>query len=269
MFYDLHLHSIMSDGESTPEELVDIAISRGLKAISLTDHDTIAGVERGLKYAQEKGLCFIPGIELSAYEDVEVHILGYNIDYSGELFVNKINELQKLRRERNLEIIRKLRAHGIKIKVTNELEGNSKGRSHIASMLVEQGFVRTRAEAFDKYIGKGAPCYLSTMRITPIEAVEMITACGGTAVLAHPYRFMQQHDCDQFIQGMVDVGLKGIEVYYPNYGAEARAELISLANRYDLICTGGSDHHSESYGAKLGSVNVKLDKRALEVLKIE
>lgn len=268
MNYDLHMHSIMSDGESTPEELVDSAIQMGLSAIALTDHDTIEGVERGLKYAQEKGLHFIPGIELSAYDDCEVHILGYNIDYKSPFFVGKVEELQQIRKARNLEIIRKLRAHGVKIKVNNELEGNSKGRSHIAAMLVEQGFVRTRGEAFDKYLGKGAPCYLSTMRITAVEAVDLITKGGGTAVLAHPYRFMQEHDCDSFIKSMVDVGLKGIEVYYPNYGAEAREELIALANRYDLICTGGSDHHSDTHGAKLGSINVKLDEKALKALKI-
>ncbi len=269
MSYDLHIHSTMSDGESTPEELVDVALQRGLSAIALTDHDTIEGVERGLQYARKKGLHFIPGIELSAYDDCEVHILGYNVDYQSSFFVEKIYELQQIRKARNQEIIRKLRAHGVKIKVTNELEGNSKGRSHIAAMLVEQGFVRTKGEAFDKYLGKGAPCYLSTMRISAVEAVELITQGGGTAVLAHPYRFMQEHDCDSFIKSMVDVGLKGIEVYYPNYGAEARGELIALANRYNLICTGGSDHHSESHGAKLGSINVKLDEKALRTLKIK
>lgn len=267
MSYDLHFHSIMSDGEFTPEQLIDKAIARGIQAISLTDHDTVAGVERGVLYAKDK-ITFIPGIELSAFDDCEVHILGYNIDYKGDFLTQKLNELQELRRARNLEIIRKLRAHGVKIKLTNELDGNSKGRSHIAAMLVDQGFVRTRAEAFDKYIGKGAPCYLSTMRITPIEGVKLIVEAGGTAVLAHPYRFMQQHDCDTFLKKMVDVGLKGIEVYYPNYGAEMRGELISLANRYNLICTGGSDHHSESYGAQLGSVNVKLDEYALKTLRI-
>lgn len=267
--YDLHLHSKESDGELTPSEIAEKAFKAGLKAFSLTDHDTIKGVREAQKRAEELSIMCIPGIEISARAGEEVHILGYNIDLDNEVFLNGIQRLQELRRQRNMEIIRKLHAHGVKVKVYDELDGDSRGRGHIAKLLCEQGFVHSRAEAFDKYIGKKAPCYQSEVGISPEDAIKLIRAGGGIPVLAHPFRFIKDGELNNAVSKMVKFGLGGIEVYYPNYGQGVRQSLKAVAKEYGLIVTGGTDYHSEEYGAQLGSVNVLLDLHTRQVLKID
>ncbi len=267
--YDLHLHSTKSDGSLTPTEIAEKAFNAGLKAFALTDHDTVSGVKEAQSKAKELSIKCIPGIEISARLNDEVHILGYNIDIDNEEFLNGIKHIQELRRERNLKIIRKLHAHGIKVKVYDELDGESRGRGHIAKLLYEQGFVRSRAEAFDKYIGKNAPCYQSDVGISPEEAIKLIRVGGGIPVLAHPYRYIKDGELSNNVQKMVEFGLGGIEVYYPNYGQGVRQSLKKIADRYGLIVTGGTDYHSEEYGAQLGSVNVILDKHTKKALNID
>lgn len=267
--YDLHLHSKESDGERTPTEIAEKAKNAGLKAFALTDHDTVKGVREAMARAKELSLICIPGIEISAKAGEEVHILGYNVDIENEAFLSGINHLQELRRKRNLEIIRKLHAHGVKVKVYDELDGESRGRGHIAKLLCEQGFVLSRAEAFDKYIGKKAPCYESEVGVPPEEAIKIIRDGGGIPVLAHPYRYIKDGDLNNAVARMVKYGLGGIEVYYPNYGKNVRQSLRDVAKEYGLIMTGGTDYHSEEYGAQLGSVNVVLDEFTKKVLKIE
>ena len=266
---DLHLHSKCSDGMLTPSELVDKAFSLGVKIMALTDHDTVSGVREAQGRAKELGIQCIAGLEISARLNDEVHILGYNINLDNPEFQAGIHKLQELRRERNHEIIRKLRAHGIKLKVYDELDGESRGRTHIAKMLYEQGFVHSRAEAFDKYIGRNAPCYQNDVGITLEEAVKLIVSAGGTAVLAHPYRIIRNGELSNFVSRMVDYGLGGIEVYYPNYGKEVRQSIRLVANQHKLIITGGSDYHSEEYGAKIGSTNVILNEHTKNVLGIK
>ncbi len=265
---DLHLHSKCSDGALTPTELVEKAHSLGMKIISLTDHDTVTGVKEAQARAKELGMICITGLEISARMPEEVHILGYNVDMDNSVFKEKIAEIQRLRTLRNAEIIRKLRAHGVKIKVYDELEGESRGRSHIAKMLYEQGFVHTRTEAFDKYIGKNAPCYVSEVGISPEEAVTTIKEAGGIPVMAHPYRFIRNGELEGVVAHLVEYGLGGLEVYYPNYGKEVRQSIKDVAEKFDLICTGGSDYHAEDYGAEIGSPNVILDELTRKRLKI-
>lgn len=265
---DLHLHSKCSDGDLTPSELVDKAFSMGIKIMSLTDHDTVSGVLEAQKRAKELGITCITGLEISARLNDEVHVLGYNPDMNNEQFKQGLAEIQELRAKRNHEIIRKLHAHGVKVKVYNELDGESRGRSHIAKMLYEQGFVHSRAEAFDKYIGKNAPCYQSDVGITPEDAIRLIKVSGGVPVLAHPYRFIKNGDLEEFVSRMVKFGLGGIEMYYPNYGKDVRQSIKTVADKYGLICTGGSDYHSDDYGASIGSTNTILNDFALKTLKL-
>lgn len=265
---DLHLHSKCSDGMLTPTELVDKAFSLGIKIMALTDHDTVTGVKEAQARAKELGIQCLAGLEISARLNDEVHVLGYNIDMDNSQFVAGISKIQELRRERNQEIIRKLRAHGIKLKVYDELDGESRGRSHIAKLLCEQGYVHSRAEAFDKYIGKNAPCYQNDVGITPEDAIKLIVSAGGTAVLAHPYRFIRSGELSNFVSRMVGYGLGGVEAYYPNYGKEVRQSIRAVANQHKLIITGGSDYHSEEYGAKIGSTNVILNEYTRKVLNV-
>lgn len=266
--YDLHIHSTFSDGELSPTEIAQKAAKNGLSAFSLTDHDTIGGIGEAREAADKLGLQFVPGIELSAFDEFEVHVLGYNFTET-PAFAAELERIQSLRKERNYEIIRKLHAHGVKLKVFDEFEDGSKGRSLIAKMLYDQGLVRTRGEAFDKYIGANAPCYVAKMRISPIEAVELITKAGGSAVLAHPYRFIKDGNLETYVEKLAKCGLKGIEVYYNNYCIEVRNELRTVANKFGLFCTGGSDHHTESYGAAIGGVKVVLDEKAKNALGLK
>ena len=263
--YDLHIHSIYSDGELTPTEIAEQTAKNKLSAFSITDHDSIDGLEEGRAAAEKLGLKFVSGIELSAYDEFEVHVLGYNFQDT-DFFKEELEKIQALRKERNYEIIRKLRAHGVKLKVYDEFEDGSKGRALIAKMLYEQGFVHTRGEAFDKYIGSNAPCYVAKMRISPKDAVALINKAGGCAVLAHPYRFIKDGSLEASVGELARQGLKGIEVYYNNYGADVRNELKRVANKFGLFCTGGSDHHSDSYGAPIGGVKVCLDEKAKKSL---
>lgn len=267
--YDLHLHSIKSDGVHTPSEIAEMAYKAGLSAFALTDHDSVSGVREATKRAKELSITCVPGLEISARLNEEVHILGYNIDIDNADFINGLGEIQELRRQRNLQIIKKLHAHGIKLKVYEDIDWSTSGRSHIAKMLIEQGFVRHRAEAFDKYIGKKAPCYLKDVGISPEDAIKLINKAGGIAVLAHPFRFIRDGELSNFVSKMVGFGLGGIEAYYPNYGQGVRKSIKDVAKEYGLIVTGGSDYHSEEYGAGIGSVKVLLDKDTKRALKIE
>ena len=265
--YDLHIHSIYSDGVLSPKEIAEEAARQGLAAFSLTDHDEIGGVKEAQEAAKELGIKCIAGIELSAYDGQEIHVLGYNVSPNAE-FLSELERLQLLRKERNYEIIRKLHAHGVKLKVYDEFENGSKGRALIAKMLYEQGFVRTRGEAFDKYIGSNSPCYVGKMRISPEDAIKLITNAGGSAVLAHPYKYYKDGILDDLVKRLSKVGLSGIEVYYSKYGAEVRSALRQLAAKYDLFCTGGSDHHSQLDSAPIGGVKVILNDKAKKGLKL-
>ena len=263
---DIHLHTNQSDGHDTPADVARRVAAKGLRLMAITDHDTVAGVAEGIEEAAALGIRCLPGIEISTYADQEVHILGYNVPYNDPAFLQQIADLQTLRRQRVARIVEKLRHHGVKVVVRNELDAPAAGRSHIAELLVAQGFVRTKAEAFDKYLGKGAPCYVESGRITPVEGVRILHRFGATAVLAHPFRMLQGATLDKLVNELTAVGLGGIEVYYPNYNETVRAQLRGLATRRKLICTGGSDYHCSDWGADVGEAQAYLDPYARRVL---
>lgn len=263
---DIHIHTTFSDGHNTPTEVVQMARDKGLTVMAVTDHDTVAGLEEGVSAAQKAGITCLAGIEFSTYLKEEVHVLGYNVPYRDMQFLDEVAKLQNLRRKRVLRVVEKLRHHGVKIEVGNELDSPSAGRSHVAELLVKQGFVRSKAEAFDKYIGKGAPCYVDGMRVSPADAVSLVRRFDGVAVLAHPFRMLQAKALPQIVEELTAAGLKGIEVYYPNYGQDVRANLKAIAKRFGLICTGGSDFHSGQYSTPIGGAGAYLDEKAQKVL---
>ena len=263
---DIHLHTCYSDGHDTPAQVVARVAAKGLGLMAITDHDTVEGVAEGIAAAEKAGIRCLAGVELSTYLDQEIHILGYNVPYYDPAFLQHIAQLQAMRRERVQRVVTKLRHHGIKLVVRDELDSPSAGRSHIAELLVAQGFVRTKAEAFDKYLGKGAPCYVEGGRISPAEGVRLLASVEAVAVLAHPFRMLQSATLDRLVADLVAEGLGGIEVYYPNYNAAVRAQLRGVAMRHDLICTGGSDYHCADWGAAVGEAQAFLDPHARRVL---
>ena len=242
---DLHLHSSVSDGVLSPAEVVTKAAELGLTMISLTDHDNVDGITPALKAAEDyPSLTLIPGLEVSTDTYTgEVHVLGYYIDHSNPELLASLKKLRDSRLGRAQKMIAKLSGMGLPVEWerVKELSGNgSVGRPHIARALLEKGYIDTLKEAFSKYIGFGGPAYVPRGKMTPAEAIELITRSDGLAVLAHPLGIP---NLDTLLKTLVKAGLTGIEVYYKDYPSEDRESLADLAEKHGLIATGGTDYH--------------------------
>lgn len=258
---DLHCHTTASDGLLTPTELVNLAAQRGLKAIGITDHDTIQGwaeaEEAGAKYQVQ----ILRGIELNTdWHGKEVHILGYEVDGSSAYLNEKLRQLRQAREQRMLEILSRLHVLGISIDVEDVrqfAQGESIGRPHVAQVLVERGVARSIRDAFDRYIGSGAPAYVPRFKLTPTEGIHLVREARGIAVLAHP----GVHRLEAGISEWVEAGLQGVEVVHSEHKAEDEERCRAAAKRYGLIETGGSDFHGEARkpGVELGRWGVSLD----------
>lgn len=242
---DLHLHTTCSDGQDTPEELIEEALSSGYRTISITDHDTIEGVIRGIEAARGTQLEIIPGIELSSLEDFfDIHILGYFIDYSDAEFIRQIAFFKEKRHERAEEIVMCLNRLGLDIQIDTVLRiahGAPVGRPHIAEALVSEELVTTYDEAFARYIGTHAPAYVPKYKVTPREAIELILKSGGIPVLAHPGVLNR----DELILEFMEYGLLGVEAIHPLHSTEKQMYYDTLARKYGLLVTGGSDWHGK------------------------
>jgi len=259
---DLHIHSTASDGRLSPEEVVRQSVKHGLTIIALTDHDTVDGIAPALEAARAfPKLRVIPGVELST--DVpqgEVHVLGYFIDHTSQRLRATLGRMRNSRQERAQEMIAKLRGLGIHIEWqrVREIAGSgSVGRPHLAQAMLEKGYIASFKEAFTNYIGRGGPAYAERKKKTPVEAVELILGARGLPVLAHPFT---GGDPEAIIATLKAAGLAGIEAYYNGYTVEEISRLISLADRYNLIVTGGSDYHGiDSTETMIGGVDVPME----------
>lgn len=240
---DLHTHSTASDGELNAKELVRWAKSKGIEVLALTDHDSIDGLDEARIEADKQGIVFVPGIELSTYSICEIHILGYNIDYHNQDFVNELVRIKGYRKERNSRIVDNLAKLGIVL--DNDYTQDGMGRKHIAKEMVAKGYCQDVGDAFDRYIGVRGKAYCDVKRLTPIEAVQLIAKYGGVSSIAHPKRYLLDNRLDSLISGLKAHGLDGLELYYPSHTEGDIASLQSLARKYNLIATGGSDYHGE------------------------
>lgn len=267
MAVDLHIHTTVSDGADTPEEIVQKALAIGLEAIAISDHDSMSGVCPARAAARGTGLEVLPGVEMNSYyESKEIHLLGYLIDPLNEQFAVKLQQLQLDRLQRAAKIIDKLAALDLRIDLERVLEiagGGSVGRPHIAEAMVEAGIVPNREAAFQKYIGSLGPAYVPRTRITPVEAVSLIKAAGGVPVLAHP----GVSGCSEIIPELQAAGLMGLEVYHTNHKPLMVDYYLKIARDYHLIVTGGSDYHGAGHGScnQLGRATVSY--QAVEQLK--
>ncbi|HUL37195.1 MAG TPA: PHP domain-containing protein [Thermodesulfobacteriota bacterium] len=256
---DLHLHTTASDGVLSPSEVVRYAKAKGLQAIAITDHDTIEGCEEGLAEGERIGFEVIPGIEISAeHSPGSMHILGFFLDIHHPLLNERLRYLQKARAERNPRIVEKLNRLGIDITFEEVLKasgGGQVGRPHFANVLLEKKYVRSFQEAFDRFLKKGAPAYVDKLRFSSREALHFIDEAKGVAVLAHPNTLGVNGyaELEKLILQLVKEGLKGIEVYYPEHSPTEVAQYKSIADRYDLLSTGGTDYHGlEKNGLDIG-----------------
>jgi predicted metal-dependent phosphoesterase TrpH len=248
-FIDLHIHTTASDGVMTPSELVRYAKAKGLRAIAITDHDTIEGLEEGLSEGERIGFEVIPGLEISVkHSPGSMHLLGYFLDIHHPLLTERLQYLQQARAERNPKIAEKLKELGLKVTYEEVLKasgGGQVGRPHFAQVLMEKGYVRTFQEAFDRFLKKGAAAYVEKVRFAISEALHFIKEAGGVAVLAHPNTLGMkgQSALEDLVLQLVKEGLQGIEVYYPEHSPLEVAQYKILAERHGLLATGGTDYH--------------------------
>lgn len=278
---DLHLHTTASDGILSPSRIVHYAKENGLQAIAITDHDTIEGNTEALNEGADVGLEVIPGVEISAQFDLgSMHILGFFIDIENRTLNERLTRLQETRAERNPKMAQKLRDLGLDVtfeEVLGASGGGQVGRPHFAHVLITKGYVRSVQEAFDRYLGKGAPAYVDKFRFNPSEAIGLIREAKGIPVLAHPFTIdlPSYHQLNALLGEMVRTGLMGIEVYYPEHTRDQVSLYQGLAEDHGLLITGGSDYHgfvadkaqigTGSKGMDLSYSMVEAMKRALRV----
>jgi predicted metal-dependent phosphoesterase TrpH len=258
MGYDLHTHSIYSDGTLKPAELITKAINRGLQGISLTDHDSVAGIHEATQEASKHQFILIAGIELTTdYGTNEVHILGYNFDLKSELLLEKLEKIVEARNERAKLILKKLKQHNLPIsweKVQARTTSRFVGRTHIFRALEGEGLIARehRQGAFDYYLGKSGVAFVPHQEIGTLEAIKLINNAGGISVLAHPGRM----ENDALIPELVASGLQGLEVFYPTHTPQQTAKYLAMATKYQLFTTGGSDYHGALNQTRLGDAQV-------------
>ena len=273
---DLHLHTTASDGVLSPSEIVRYAREQGLQAVAITDHDTIEGNAEALDEGAKSGLEVISGVEISAQFDLgSMHILGFFIDIGNTALKERLSLLQETRAQRNPKMVEKLRELGVELSYDEILHasgGGQVGRPHFAQVLLRKGYVNTVQEAFDRYLGKGAPAYVNKFRFDPEEAMGLIREAGGIPVLAHAFtlHIPSPHQLDALLGELVRSGLMGIEVFYPEHTKDQISLYKGLAQKHDLLVTGGSDYHGiegDKAEIGIGSQGMKLSYSMVEAMK--
>lgn len=257
---DLHVHSYYSDGSFSPKELVEYALNHNISAFALTDHDTVAGLEEAVSYAEMLSgkVCaanpagntveVISGIEFSTeYEGRDIHIVGLFIDYKSESFQRYLTSFVESREIRNEKMCRLLQAHGIDItydKLKERFPDAVITRAHYARFLTDNGYTGSMKEAFARYVGDYAPCFVPREKVTPAQAVRLIRSASGIPVLAHPtlYR-MNSARLEQLVTELKAAGLLAIEGIYSTYTPAETREIHGIADKYGLAVSGGSDFH--------------------------
>jgi predicted metal-dependent phosphoesterase TrpH len=258
---DLHTHSTVSDGVLTPSELVAAAAARGLRALGLTDHDTTAGLAEAEAAAARAGIAFVPGVELGTGGDGDdVHLLGYFVERDDPDLLAALAEFARQRFERVERIVARLAAAGVSLDPDRVLElagPGTAGRPHVARALIEAGYVADIPEAFERYLRAGRPGFVPRPKVTPERGIALVRAAGGVAVLAHPRTVA---DLEATLARLVPAGLGGLEVYYGEYEDATRDRLRTVADRWRLVPTGGSDFHGVGFkaGRELGGPPVPL-----------
>lgn len=245
MKFDLHVHTNFSDGNFSPKKIIDLAVERDLNGIAITDHDTVLGVSEAIEQAKKyKPFKVIPGIELGCvYNDEEVHILGYFIDQNSKELLKITKILREDRAKRGKRIIDKLNKLNIDISY-NEVLDLSKdgfiGRVHIAKVLVSKKYVLSIGEAFEKYLNKDAPAYVTRKSLTIRESVKLIKNSNGIAVLAHPGILKNKI---KVIDYCIENGIQGLECIHSRYSKEDTEIFKEIAQKNNLLITAGSDCH--------------------------
>ena len=267
-YADLHTHSQASDGMNTPSQNVKLAVEAGLGAIAVTDHDTVAGVAEAIEAGKPYDIEVIAGVEISTREDnKDIHILGYYLNTEDPILLERLQQLREVRDHRNVQILQNLRDLGVEITMEEVIEqlgrelmpDESIGRPHMADVLVAKGYATDMKDAFNKYLAEGAAAYVSPPRITAADAAVWIREANGVPVMAHPGIYGD----DTLVERILDhSSIAGLEVYHSDHSPEDEQRYLEIAQRRDLIVTGGSDYHGERQGkvfhGLLGGKNVPM-----------
>ncbi|MCD6583848.1 MAG: PHP domain-containing protein [Candidatus Omnitrophica bacterium] len=240
---DLHIHSYYSDSDLSIQEIFNQAKKKGIDALSITDHDTVQGIEEALSLSKIYDIEFIEGIELSAeYNNAEIHILGYFIDSTNKSLIEALDNVKDLRKERLIKMAEKINSLGGKVDIDeliSRINEKIATRLHLALYMVEKGEVASIWEAFRKYLSFGRPAYIARIKFSVREAIALIKEAKGLAVLAHPHFLPSKEWIEKFSQW----GLDGIEVRYPRYTPSIVEQFSQIAERLGLLKSGGSDSH--------------------------
>ena len=239
---DLHMHSFYSDGYHAPESLIDKAYNRGISTLSITDHDSVNGINEAIDYAKKYKMEVIPGLEISTdIRDTEVHILGYFVDPRNKDLEHYLNFFREERFKRAIRMVKKLNILGLDITLDDVMtfaKDSAIGRPHIAQALLAKGQVKSFFEAFYKYIGNHAPAYERKVHLSPQSAFKIISDAGGLSFIAHPGNMPEI-----LIKELIDAGVDGIEVIHPSHSPEQVRFYRGIVNEYFLLESGGSDFH--------------------------
>lgn len=246
---DLHIHSTMSDGLLSPEEIIDWGLKKGLRALAITDHDSISGIRPALKYSAGKDIEVIPGIEFSTeFENSEVHMLGYFMNLNDTNLNRLLKKLRDCRADRALTMVNKLKSIGYDITIDDVKaecrKAKSIGRPHVARALVRKGYCEDIHDAFNKLLVRGKPAFVERFKLSPFQALEVIKDSGGVASIAHP-GLIANINVENLIKRLKGWGLSGIEVYHSKHTIEDNILYERIAKDLNLIPTGGSDCHGE------------------------
>jgi predicted metal-dependent phosphoesterase TrpH len=272
---DLHLHTTHSDGSLPPSEVLKLAGHAGVAALAITDHDITSGIPEAVAAGQELGIEVIPGVEVSSFDGrSELHILGYFLDWQDPILDTRLATLRASRHRRNPLIIDRLRAAGLEISYdeVRTLAGTeSVGRPHIAQVLMQKKYVSSAKEAFDRYLAEGRPAYVPRELPPPADAIQWIREAKGIAVLAHPTWVKDNGDgLRSCVATLKEAGLDGVEVHYSTHSKAQTASYLEMAQRLDLLITGGSDFHGitkPDIEVGYGRGDLKVNPRLLEPLK--
>ncbi len=265
-FVDLHTHTTASDGSVAPRKLVQLADAKKLAVVAITDHDTCDGIPEAKDAAAEfPKLRLIAGVEVSAmFPKGTLHILGLGIDDKNTRLAGLMKNLRDARNHRNPKIIALLQSLGCDISMDDVLAvagGEIIGRLHIAETLRRKGCVRSTAEAFERYVGKGAPAFVDKERVSPADAIAAIRSAGGVAALAHPPQLLYENraQLERILRELIRYGLDGIEAYHSDHSPQQTRLYLDLAKRFKLSVAGGSDFHGlAKTGVLLGRPKVPL-----------
>lgn len=273
---DLHVHTTASDGQYTPSQIIEFAHNKNIGVIAITDHDTVAGIEEGKKAAKKLGVTFVPGTELNiSFPTGEFHLLGLGFKQISPSLTTLLETLVKNRELRNVQIIEKMREGGVDItleEMQTDFPNTVLGRPHFAAELVKKKVVKTRQQAFDRYLAKGRPWYVQRVGSNLDEAIVAIKESGGVPVIAHPMSlYLSWGKLPDALQDFYERGVMGLEAFHPGARVTECLRLEELGRKIGYFITAGSDFHGEKIRAdrKLGHTcgGKKIDDEVWEKIK--